>query len=417
MNPSTGRWVSGDDFFDREPELRVLESRVCDGNHILLTGQRRMGKTSLARELGRRLETRGWTFLFTDVEGATSEKDVIAGLAKAIQPVRPISSRFASTMKRWLGDQAEKVDEMSALTFRVKIRPGLGAGNWRYRGEQLIGACAAHDRPVLLVIDELPIFLTKMLRNDDGARRVDDFLSWLRGMLQGLGGDSPVLIASGRIGLAPLVRRLGIPDRINHLYPFRLGPWTREISVECLERLAKDNGPQLEHGVAEAMYEALGSGIPHYVQSFFAHLQDFVAVRNRNLVTIQDVDEVYRTVLLGSSEDNDLVHYQTRLKEGLDDEDSHTIAMEILAEAATQGVFTPEARRSLAQLYSPVGGDVHSRIADVLDVLVHDGYLQTGEDGYHFPFRLLRDWWSNRFRDRHTPLGSRLSDEDKGGLQ
>ena len=185
---------------------------------------------------------------------------MIAGLAKAIQPVRPISSRFASTMKRWLGDQAEKVDEMSALTFRAKIRPGLGAGNWRYRGEQLIGACAAHDRPVLLVIDELPIFLTKMLRNDDGARRVDDFLSWLRGMLQGLGGDSPVLIASGSIGLAPLVRRLGIPDRINHLYPFRLGPWTREISAECLERLAKDNGPQLEHGVAEAMYEALGSG-------------------------------------------------------------------------------------------------------------------------------------------------------------
>ena len=102
MNSSTGRWVSGDDFFDREPELRVLESRVRDRNHILLTGQRRMGKTSLAQELGRRLETRGWTFLFTDVEGATSEKDVIAGLAKAIQPVRPISSRFASTMKAGL---------------------------------------------------------------------------------------------------------------------------------------------------------------------------------------------------------------------------------------------------------------------------------------------------------------------------
>lgn len=417
MKPSTGRWVSGDDFFDREPELRVLESRVRDGNHILLTGQRRMGKTSLAQELGRRLETRGWTFLFTDVEGATSEKDVIAGLAKAIQPVRPISSRFASTMKRWLGEQTEKVDEMSALTFRVKLRAGLGAGNWRYRGEQLIHACADHEGPVLLVIDELPIFLTKMLRDDDGARRVDDFLSWLRGMLQGLHGNSPVLIASGSIGLAPLVRRLGIPDRINHLYPFRLGPWTREISVECFERLAKDNGLQVEHGVADAAYETLGTGIPHYVQSFFAHLQEFVALRDRNLVTMQDVDEVYRTVLLGPSEDNDLVHYETRLKEGLDDEDSHTIAMEILAEAATQEVFTPEARRSLAQLYSPLGDDVHGRIADVLDVLVHDGYLQAGEDGYCFPFRLLRDWWSNRFRDRHTPLGSRLPDEGRGGLQ
>ena len=232
-----------------------------------------MGKTSVARELGRRLETQRWVFLFTDVEGATSEKDVIAGLAKAVQPVRPILSRFTGTMRRWLGEQVEKVDEISASDFRVKFRAGLRAGNWRYRGEQLIHACAAHDQPVLLVVDELPIFLTKMLRNDNGARRVDDFLSWLRGMLQGLGGNSPVLIVSGSIGLAPLVRRLGIPDRINHLHPFRLGPWSREISVECFERLAKDNGLQIEHGVADAVYEALGTGIPHYVQSFFAHLE------------------------------------------------------------------------------------------------------------------------------------------------
>ena len=69
-----------------------------------------------------------------------------------------------------------------------------------------------------------------------------------------------------------------------------------------------------------------------------------------------------------------------------------------------------------ARLYSPDEGNVPGRIADVLDVLIHDGYLQDGENGYHFPFRLLRDWWSNRFRDQHTPLAQRFADED-GGLQ
>ena len=64
MNSSTGRWVSGDNFFNRERELQILETRVRDGNHILLTGQRRMGKTSIAQELGRRLEAEGWIFLF-----------------------------------------------------------------------------------------------------------------------------------------------------------------------------------------------------------------------------------------------------------------------------------------------------------------------------------------------------------------
>ncbi len=56
MNSSTGRWVSGDDFFNRDRELQILETLVRDRNHVLLTGQRRMGKTSIVRELGRRLK-------------------------------------------------------------------------------------------------------------------------------------------------------------------------------------------------------------------------------------------------------------------------------------------------------------------------------------------------------------------------
>ena len=100
MKSSTGRWVSGPDFFDRESELRVLDERVRAGNHVLLTGQRRMGKTSLARELGRRLESAGWVFLFADVEGATCPEDVIADLAQAAHPLRARLTRFATGMRR-----------------------------------------------------------------------------------------------------------------------------------------------------------------------------------------------------------------------------------------------------------------------------------------------------------------------------
>ena len=407
MKSSTGRWVSGDDFFDREPELRVLERRVRDGNHILLTGQRRMGKTSLAQELGRRLEAEGWSFLFTDVEGAICPEDVIADIAEAVHPIRPIASRLATTMGRWFG---ETVEEISASEFRVKIRAGL-TGRWQRYGKDLIGSCAEHDRPILLVIDELPIFLMRILRDDEGARRVDEFLSWLRGVFQTLGGRSPILIASGRIGLAPLVQRLGIPDRINHLYPFRLGPWDRQASIECFERLAESHGLPMDDGVAEAVYEALGIGIPHHVQSYFAHLQDFVAMRNLDRVTVADVDEVYRTELLGPAGQSDLAHYETRLRNALDG-DSYRIALEILAEAATQGVFTARARRCLEHWYAPVIEETPRRIGEALDVLIHDGYLEPGDDGHRFPFQLLKDWWSARFRDHHTPLESRVSDRD-----
>ena len=410
MKSSTGRWVSGEDFFDRDPELRLLESRIRDGNHVLLTGQRRMGKTSIARELGRRVESQGWTSLFTDVEDAAGPEDVIADIAEAVHPIRSISSRFAATMGRWFD---ENVEEISASDFRVKIRAGV-SGSWKRHGADLIGLCAEHHQRVLLVIDELPIFLMRLLRDDEGVRRVDDFLSWLRGSLQRIEGKSPVLVVSGSIGLAPLVQRLGIPDRINYLHSYRLGPWNRTASVDCFRLLAISHGLRTDDGVPDAVYEALGIGIPHHVQSYFAHLHDFALMRYIERVTVEDVAEVYRTELLGPSGQNDLVHYETRLADTLDGE-TYRIALEILADAATQDVFTRHARRCLERWYTPVIEAPNRHIAEALDVLIHDGYLEARDDGHRFPFRLLKDWWSARFRDHHTPLASRTPDDAPGG--
>ena len=137
-------------------------------------------------------------------------------------------------------------------------------------------------------------------------------------------------------------------------------------------------------------------------------------MQGRDRVTVVDVADVYRNALLGPSGQNDLVHYETRLKEGLEDE-SYSIAMEILAQAATRDVFTPGARRSLEWLYANVVGDAPERIADALDVLVHDGYIEAGPDGHRFPSRLLKDWWSARFRDHHVPLERRCANDGLGG--
>ena len=324
MKSSTGRWVSGDDFFGRESELEILEERVLDGNHTLLTGQRRMGKTSIARELGQRLQDSGWIFLFADVEGATCAEDVIADIAQAAHPIRPISSRLASRMRRFF---TETVEEIGARDFRIGIRAGLNSGNWRRHGEKLFRDCAEHSQPVLLVIDELPIFLNRLLSSEDGAMKVEEFLSWLRSAFQGCGARSPVLIVSGSIGLQPLVQRLGISDRINYLDPFRLGPWDRDTCIACFNRLASTCPISIGDGVADAVYDALGLGIPHHVQSFFARLREFAVMKGLKRVSRKDVDFVFNNSLLGPPGQNDLVHYESRLKDTLGNK-SHGIAME-----------------------------------------------------------------------------------------
>lgn len=408
MKSSTGRWVTGTNFFGRTIELEQLVQRVRDGNHVSLTGQRRMGKTSLARELGRRLEEKEWVFLFADIEGAPGPEDVIAEVAKAAHPVRSLARSLASDMKRWIG---EHIEEVSALEFKVKIRAALDAANWRRHGEALFSDCAQFDKPVLLVIDELPIFLKRILREDDGPRQVDEFLSWFRQVLLEHTDGSLVIIVSGSIGLRPLVERLGIPDRINHLDPFRLGPWSRDDSVACFRTLAREYKLAMDDDVPGAVYDKLGIGIPHHIQSFFARLRDHSIKTGGARLTVDDVDQVYQNELLGPSGQNDLVHYETRLRDGLDD-NGFSLAMEILAEASIAGQFDGEARRLLAEEYDHFIEGATACIINTLEVLVHDGYLEDSNGIFRFPSRLLRDWWFARFRGHYVPLRDRQRTSD-----
>ena len=134
MRSSTGRWVSGDDFFDRDRELQILETRVREHNHILLTGQRRMGKTSVLRELGRRLESDGWVLLFTDVEGATCAEDAIAAIAQAVHPVRSISPGARRCLERLYAKVVDDVPGRIADTLEILVHDGyLETGDNGYR--------------------------------------------------------------------------------------------------------------------------------------------------------------------------------------------------------------------------------------------------------------------------------------------
>ena len=106
-------------------------------------------------------------------------------------------------------------------------------------------------------------------------------------------------------------------------------------------------------------------------------------------------------------------HYETRLRDALEEE-SLAIAMEILAEVATQGALTAGTRTRLSELFSRVVSDAHSRITEVLDVLEHDGYREMRGDVYRFQLHPLRDWWVARFRNHHVPVADRTPDTAEG---
>ena len=135
LRKAGANWVEGDRFFDREVELKALSERVRDGTHTLLTAQRRMGKTSLVRELLRRLKQEGcFQTVFVDLEGADTPADAVAEIgvrAKSVQGAWPrIKSGFANALR----EAGDRVDSVAVAEVQVKLRAAIDAGNWRQNG-------------------------------------------------------------------------------------------------------------------------------------------------------------------------------------------------------------------------------------------------------------------------------------------
>ena len=402
LRKAGANWVDGDRFFDRETELESLTERVRDGAHTLLTAQRRMGKTSLVRELLRRLDDEGeFATVFVDLEGANDAADAVAEIAIQAKPVHNAWNRIRDGFANHLRDIGDRIEEVGVADLKVKLRDGIDAGSWQRSGDQVFEALAANEKPVVLAIDELPILVNRLLKGHDyrvtPERReaADQFLSWLRRNGQAHRGRV-CMIVSGSIGLEPVLRQAGLSAQANIFSPFELQPWSQDTSVRCLGALARTYGVDISAHLRQEMCRRLRCCVPHHVQQFFDHLHEHLRRAGRNKATGADVEQVYERDLLGVRGQIDLEHYEGRLRMVLGPEGYRT-ALTLLTEAAVNdGLLTNQTVQSYRESELPSPAEDETPVDDILYSLEHDGYLERQFDGYRFVSGLLEDWWRAR---------------------
>ena len=402
LKKADGKWVDGDEFFDRDAEIEALVERVGDGTHTLLTAQRRMGKTSLVRELLRRLAEEGrFETIFVDLEDASVPADAIAaiGLESAQGAWGRVKSLLANTLSAVAGIGG-RVPALAGADLWVKIRAGVNAGNWRHKGDRLFAALAGSKRPVVLAIDELPILVNRLLKGNDyritpeRRQAADEFLSWLRKNGQTHKGRI-CMIVSGSVSLEPILLQAGLSAHANIFSPYDLKPWSEETAMACLGALGETYNLDLPRDVRRDMCRRLRCQIPHHVQRFFDVLYEDLRPTGRLVASLEDVERVYTHEMLGVRGQMDMEHYEGRLKMVLGEEGCRN-ALEMLTEAAANdGRLRDDAiDRHRESLAAGAGADP---VGDILRTLEHDGYLERQDDGYRFVSGLLEDWWRVRY--------------------
>ena len=410
MKRSVGNWVVGDRFWDREQDLELFIQRIDEGQHILLVAQRRIGKTSLMKEAGQRLQDR-YLCVFADLQKAKSAEDVIVELSLATHPHKPLWRKISGVFANILGKMVEAVDEVNLSEFGVKIRGGLTAGNWAEKGDQLFQILATSEKPVLMLLDEVPILVNRILKpngnkfTEESRSNADLFMSWLRqNSIKHQGNIRMVL--TGSIGFEPVLNQAKLSSTLNTFAPFELKPWDESTAVGCLMALAEEYGLDAGEDILLEMVRRLGCCIPHHVQLFFSHIFEFCRRRNDYLLKFADVETVYATEMLSVRGHAELSHYEERLKLVLG-EAYFPLALEMLTEAAVTGKLDRDSLKLLKKYYQFDGQTVEEAERQILQVLEHDGYLERSRNEYVFVSRLIRDWWKNRYDAFYTPLQAR----------
>ncbi len=405
LKMALGNWVVGDRFWGRETDLELFISWIDAGAHQQLTAQRRMGKTSLMHETARRLQDR-YQCIFVDLQKASAAPDAIVELSLAMRDHKSLWQKVTGVFSHALSQFRDNVENINLGEFGISLRAGL-SGDWQQKGDQLMAVLAEADLPVLLLIDEVPILINRMLKGDDyritPERRsnADVFLSWLRNnSLQHQGKIR--LVLSGSIGLGPILRQGRLSATLNNFELFELKPWDDATAIGCLEALAAEYNIELGDGVAATMIDLLGCSIPHHVQMFFRYAYDLSVRQKQTRISQSDVERIYQREMLSTRGHAELTHYEERLKMVLGD-DLFPMALELLTETAVVGALTADAMRIIAAKHDIESLSVGEAERQILEVLEHDGYIEQRSDRYEYISKLLRDWWKSRHGFGYIP--------------
>lgn len=400
LKQAYGNWVEGDRFWDRENDIEILINRIDEGAHVMLVAQRRMGKTSLMREVSRRLQEK-YTCLFVDFQRASDSPDAMVELSLALKPYRSLWDKTKKVFSNITCTVIENIEKINIKEIGITLRAGLTAGNWREKGDQLFSVLASEERPVIFMMDEVPLMINRMLKGEDFTitpeRRtaVDEFMSWLRD--NSLRHQNKVrIIVSGSIGFEPILNQARLSATINNFSPFELKPWDETAAIGCLDALANEYGVKFKEGADVAIVKRLGCCIPHHVQMFFTQVYERCRRRERMEFYADEVNDIYESEMLGIRGHAELTHYEERLRIVLGSE-IFSLALEMLTETAVASCLSKESLMELRKGYTFKERSVQDAQEEIIRVLEHDGYIKQTGQGYIFESHLLRDWWKKRY--------------------
>jgi hypothetical protein len=393
MRNILGMHVQGEDFYDRVAELEQLW-KLLDHDNVLLLAPRRVGKTSVLFRLREQAPNRSRSAVYVSSAGLLTELEFVDTLFRAVNTLdtgrRLVSALAEGPVGRFFG----RLDGAGASGFHLHLR-AAEPPDWREVGNAFADVANASDDGWILLVDELPILVMALLRQDTTTERARTFLEWFRALRE----RAPRLrwVLAGSVGLDAIVARIRLSSTVQDLAPFTLGPLHEQDAEGLVETLAASHGISIERDVIEYLLQRLGWLIPYHIQLAFSEIH--AAHRNGAPPVTRDHVDKALALLLSPGKRIYFEPWRQRLREELGPpEDTQAMALLDAAAQDPNGATAQTLRGILARhvTHKSARDEVLSHL---LRVLQNDGYLVEDRGRFRFRSPLVRAFW----RSRSTP--------------
>jgi len=261
--------------------------------------------------------------------------------------------------------------------------------DWKEIGKSLFSLVEHVDSKVLLILDELPLMLKRMLKGKE-KDSVEVFLYWLRSFRIGQETIKNMrVIIGGSIGIGHVLAQADAIASMNDLESIKVEPFPPNVARGLVVELFKSQGFSVEDDVVNQVLIEVEVLVPFFLQLLVSETCKLARDRKEE-VSQSLVSEAYRDRVISVESRTYFESFYSRLKDYYEPEEERA-AKAILLQLALKGKLTINRLHDIAiQTVNSLSDEVFSHL---LNDLKNDFYLMRLDHSYIFHTKVLRDWW------------------------
>ena len=357
--------------------------RILEGQSLVLTSERRIGKTCVIRKMKEERPDPNIVCVLRDIEELRSPQEFVEALYADVEALLPTADRARLKFQQLLS----KLGGFEVHDLKIpQLTP-----HWK----NLLFALTqdlfdSPERRVVFFWDELPYFIHEVSKSSGEATAME-MLDALRSLRQR--HSRLRMVFTGSVGLHLVVKALRrgnyVNDPTNDMQIREVWPLDEPDGISLARQLIEGEGIELSASVAlaRAVSEAAGH-IPYYIHCLVARMTD-----SKVPVTESSVVEHLNSLICDLNDPARFRHYRERLDVYYSPEEK-AIALAALDALAFAG--EPKTFDDLLNLIRhELPEATLESVRDTLSLLAKDHYISrpAGARGYGFRYAIVRQWW------------------------